>query len=259
MTLRSIPISLVTVIALVGVVVAQPKHTPPKTDKEKIANAMSAAPKAVAQEATIMDMDEKGQMKVLREGKGPFTCLSDNPTTPGNDPMCLDKAGMEWAKAWMGKTQPPAGVGFGYMLMGGSDASNDDPYATKPAPGKKWVGMLGPTLCWFAASGLKGSLLVRGHRNSRDWEARSRSFVAGMGIVYHSGYWVGLFGYEFTGVTSRCSCGRSARPRASSPSGRSRRPASATRPASSSSTPRRSSAWVAGSVGIRHVWERGPP
>jgi hypothetical protein len=53
--------------------------------------------------------------------------------------MCLDKAGMEWAKAWMGKTQPPAGVGFGYMLMGGSDASNDDPYATKPAPGKKWV------------------------------------------------------------------------------------------------------------------------
>jgi hypothetical protein len=139
MTLRSIPISLVTVIALVGVVVAQPKHTPPKTDKEKIANAMSAAPKAVAQEATIMDMDEKGQMKVLREGKGPFTCLSDNPTTPGNDPMCLDKAGMEWAKAWMGKTQPPAGVGFGYMLMGGSDSSNDDPYATKPAPGKKWV------------------------------------------------------------------------------------------------------------------------
>ena len=58
--------------------------------------------------------------------------------TPGNDPMCLDKAGMEWAKAWIGKTPPPAGVGFGYMLMGGSDASNDDPHATKPAAGKKW-------------------------------------------------------------------------------------------------------------------------
>jgi hypothetical protein len=52
--------------------------------------------------------------------------------------MCLDKAGMEWPKAWMGKTQPPPGVGFGYMLMGGSDASNDDPHAMKPAAGKKW-------------------------------------------------------------------------------------------------------------------------
>ena len=116
---RSIPISLVMVVALVGVVMAQPKHTPPKTDKEKIANAMSAAPKTVAQEATIVDMDEKGQMKVLREGKGPFTCMPDNPMSPGNDPMCLDKAGMEWAKAWMGKAAPPAGVGFAYMLMGG--------------------------------------------------------------------------------------------------------------------------------------------
>jgi hypothetical protein len=139
MTARRIPIALVTIVALVGLAAAQPKHAPPKTDKEKIANAMSAAPKAVAQEATIMDMDAQGHLKVLREGKGPFTCLPDNPTTPGNDPMCPDKAGMEWAKAWMGKTTPPAGVGFGYMLMGGSDASNDDPYATKPAPGKKWV------------------------------------------------------------------------------------------------------------------------
>ena len=94
MTPRSLPISLVLVVALVGVVIAQPKHTMPKTDKEKIANAMSAAPKAVAQEATIVDMDEKGQMKVLREGKGPFTCMPDNHMTPGNDPMCLDKAGM---------------------------------------------------------------------------------------------------------------------------------------------------------------------
>jgi hypothetical protein len=139
MMARRVSLALVTVVALAGLAAAQPKHTPPKTDKEKIANAMSAAPKAVAQEATIMDIDEKGGMKVLREGKGPFTCMPDNPMTPGNDPMCLDKAGMEWAHAWMTKAPPPAGAGFGYMLMGGSDASNDDPYATKPAAGKKWV------------------------------------------------------------------------------------------------------------------------
>ena len=139
MSLRYVSISLVAVVALVGLAAAQPKHTPPKTDKEKIANAMSAAPKAVAQDATIVDFDEKGTMKVLREGKGTFTCMPDDPRTPGNDPMCLDKAGMEWAHAWMTKTNPPPGAGFGYMLMGGSDASNDDPYATKPAAGKKWV------------------------------------------------------------------------------------------------------------------------
>ncbi|HVZ20119.1 MAG TPA: hypothetical protein VG871_03605, partial [Vicinamibacterales bacterium] len=27
----------------------------------------------------------------------------------------------------------------GYMLMGGSDASNDDPYASGPAAGHQWV------------------------------------------------------------------------------------------------------------------------
>lgn len=129
----------VIAVALAASAMAQPKHKPPKTDAEMIANAMSAAPKAVASEATIVAMDDKGQMRTLREGKGSFTCMPDNPMTPGNDPMCLDKGGMEWAKAWMGKTAPPPVVGFGYMLMGGSDASNDDPYATKPAPGKKWI------------------------------------------------------------------------------------------------------------------------
>jgi hypothetical protein len=139
MALGKVSIGLLSAVALVGVAAAQPKHTPPKTDKEKIANAMSAAPKAVAQDATVIEVDDKGQTKVLREGKGAFTCMPDNPMSPGNDPMCLDKGGMEWAKAWMAKTPPPPMVGFGYMLMGGSDASNDDPHAMKPAAGKKWV------------------------------------------------------------------------------------------------------------------------
>ena len=41
----------------------------PTQDRQgEIANAMSAAPKAVAQDATIVDIDGKGSMKVLREG-----------------------------------------------------------------------------------------------------------------------------------------------------------------------------------------------
>lgn len=132
---------------------AQPKHTPPKTDQQKIANALSAAPAAVAREAKVVDIDAKGNMRTLREGKGTFTCMPDNRMSPGNDPMCLDPNGMAWAEAWMQKKDPPADkVGFGYMLQGGSDASNEDPYATKPAAGRKWVDT-GPHVMIFNVQG----------------------------------------------------------------------------------------------------------
>jgi hypothetical protein len=64
------------------------------------------------------------------------------------------------------------------------------------------AGIVGPTLCWFAASGLKGSLMVGTSRPKLVGLGAAIAFVAiGIGIVYHSGYWVGLFGYEFTGAT----------------------------------------------------------
>jgi hypothetical protein len=109
---------------------------PPTTDADKIKSAMSAAPVAVSKDATIMDMPS---MKVLRQGTNGWTCLPDGPS-PGVDPMCLDKNGMEWAEAWMNHKDPPKDkLGFGYMLMGGSDASNTDPFATKPNAGDRWV------------------------------------------------------------------------------------------------------------------------
>jgi hypothetical protein len=105
-----------------------------------IKSAMSAAPAAIAQAATIVTMDEKMSMKTLRPGTNGWTCLPDMPTTPGADPMCLDKNGVEWVHAWMARKNPPADkMGFGYMLVGGSDASNTDPFATKPAAGGRWV------------------------------------------------------------------------------------------------------------------------
>lgn len=40
----------------------------------------------------------------------------------------------------MSHKEPASGkVGFMYMLSGGTDASNTDPYATKPAAGNHWV------------------------------------------------------------------------------------------------------------------------
>jgi hypothetical protein len=113
---------------------------PPTTDAGMIASAMAAAPEAIARNATIVAMDEAMNMRTLREGTNGWTCLPDMAQTPGTDPMCLDQGGMAWAGAWMAHTDPPADtMGFGYMLMGGSDASNTDPFATEPAPGDRWV------------------------------------------------------------------------------------------------------------------------
>jgi hypothetical protein len=110
--------------------------TPPSSDAEKIASARSAAPAAVSDDATVMDMTT---MKVLKQGTNGWTCLPDGPS-PGVDPMCLDKNGLEWASAWMNHKDPPKDkMAVGYMLMGGSDASNTDPFADKPAGGGQWV------------------------------------------------------------------------------------------------------------------------
>jgi hypothetical protein len=110
------------------------------SDEEIIASAEKAAPAAVAENATVIAMDEQMNMRTVRQGSNGFTCMADNPQSPGTDPMCLDKGGMEWAGAWMSKTEPPKGVvGLGYMLAGGSDASNTDPHATEPPQAGKWV------------------------------------------------------------------------------------------------------------------------
>jgi hypothetical protein len=151
---KYLPIGLIAAVALTGTYVsarllppdqgakpAPPQAAgpvkPPANDADKIKSAMSAAPAAVSANATIMDMTT---MKPLRKGTNGWTCLPDLPHSPGADPMCLDQNGLEWVNALMSKKDPPKGkMGFGYMLMGGSDASNTDPHATQPPPGGKWI------------------------------------------------------------------------------------------------------------------------
>ena len=115
-------------------------HAPSAADKKMIQSAMQAAPKKVSAAATIVAINADGTMRTLREGTNGFTCMPDNPATPGPDPMCMDKAAMEWAGAWMGHKTPASGkIGLMYMLSGGTDASNTDPYATKPSAENHWI------------------------------------------------------------------------------------------------------------------------
>lgn len=107
---------------------------------DPVASAMAAAPAAISDKATVIQAQADGSMTTLREGSNGWTCMPDSPTTPGPDPMCMDANALKWAQAWMGKKDPPANtVGVMYMLEGGTDASNTDPYATGPTEGNDWI------------------------------------------------------------------------------------------------------------------------
>jgi len=108
--------------------------------KDPIASAEAAAPASISSKATIVSFDAKGVMTTLRKGTNGWTCMPDAPDTPGPDPMCYDANAGKWAEAWIGHKPPPAGaVGVMYMLEGGTDASNIDPYATKPTSSNAWI------------------------------------------------------------------------------------------------------------------------
>jgi hypothetical protein len=107
---------------------------------DPVESAMAAAPASVSRDAAIVQAQPDGKMKTLREGHNGWTCMPDSPTTPGPDPMCMDKNAGAWAAAWMGKKTPAADTpGVMYMLAGGTDASNTDPYAEAPTKGGDWI------------------------------------------------------------------------------------------------------------------------
>ena len=137
-----------TMLLAIGGLQAADKKAP--TDAELIGSAMRAAPASVAKNATIVVPGADGTMRTLRKGTNAFTCMPDNPATPGPDPMCADKNAWAWLGAYMAHKPPPSGTGLAYMLQGGVDASNTDPFAAKPAAGQHWI-HTGPHLMVFGA------------------------------------------------------------------------------------------------------------
>jgi hypothetical protein len=119
---------------------ATASSTDAKKSNDPIASAESAAPASIAHDAAVITADASGKMSTLRQGKNGWTCMPDAPATPGPDPMCFDVNAAKWVAAWVAHKPPPAGaVGVMYMLEGGTDASNTDPFATKPTAENNWV------------------------------------------------------------------------------------------------------------------------
>ena len=119
---------------------AETKTSAAVTPGDPISSAESAAPGSIAHNASVMTVDAKGAMTSLRKGSNGWTCMPDAPDTPGTDPMCFDANAGKWVQAWIAHKPPPAGtVGLMYMLEGGTDASNTDPYAKQPTANNDWI------------------------------------------------------------------------------------------------------------------------
>lgn len=117
-----------------------PDNKAPTSASDPVSSAESAAPAAIAHDASVVTIDDKGNMTTVRQGKNGWVCMPDSPATPGPDPMCMDPNAAKWADAWIHHKPPPEGTtGVMYMLEGGTDASNTDPYATKPTAENDWV------------------------------------------------------------------------------------------------------------------------
>jgi hypothetical protein len=110
----------------------------------KIADAMSAGPASVAENATIVDYPdaETGEMTVLREGTNGWVCLASSPraVTAGlQDSSCNDEVWQGWIEAFMaGETPIIDRIGFSYMLAGDAGSGNRDPFATGPEDDPTW-------------------------------------------------------------------------------------------------------------------------
>ena len=67
-----------------------------ETSASKIARALSAGPANVTDEATVAEVDARGNLQILRKGTNDFTCMPGNPNVVGQPPVCEDKIAMQW-------------------------------------------------------------------------------------------------------------------------------------------------------------------
>ncbi len=134
--------------------------------QDVIGSAMSAAPASISAKATIQDWEGNE----LRSGTNGWTCLSDRPDTPGNDPWCVTGAWLNFLEAYVNKAEPTyTDIGFAYMLQGDTPVSNRDPYATEPTGPEDWVTDLGPHLMMLAPDRRMLEGISTDHLNGGPW------------------------------------------------------------------------------------------
>jgi hypothetical protein len=124
-------------VLLLGVLVggAEAQKKTQSAEAQYIAQALSAAPKAVAKNAAVVRMESDGKMTKLRDGNNGFTCL-----VLMGEKMCADANSLEFFDAVMKHQTPSDKLGLVYMLSGhDAGASNTDPFATGKTADNHWV------------------------------------------------------------------------------------------------------------------------
>ena len=113
---------------------AQTKTENPKAESKatKVARAISAAPANIARAAKVVDLDDKGNEIVLRDGSNGFTCYPGHLGMVGGQPYCANEAAVQWERDFAAHKPKPTNTepGIEYMLQGGTDWSGSDPSAT---------------------------------------------------------------------------------------------------------------------------------
>ena len=113
---------IVAFLMLTAVTCAQtPASHPVKSDAEKIASAMQAGPKFVAQNATVLDWPSSpgGEFRVLRAGTNGWTCLPGRLGAAHDEPGCFDQVFLQFMKDSMaGRTPNVQSAGISYMYRG---------------------------------------------------------------------------------------------------------------------------------------------
>src|ERR1700688_3972113 len=96
------------------------------SDEWKIANALSAAPATISEDASVVDWPanhDMSQGRVLRQGNNGWTCMPDVPKRPQHDPMCVDRTMMQWIMATLGRKEAEhRSSGAGLHADGGGEA-----------------------------------------------------------------------------------------------------------------------------------------
>ena len=103
---------------------------------EKIRRAMLAGPACISSEATVAEMDQHGQLTVLRAGTNDWVCVPGDQNIIGAVDMCLDPMGLVWMQDLMARKPKPTNTSPGliYMLNGATQHSYTDPFdTTSPA------------------------------------------------------------------------------------------------------------------------------
>jgi hypothetical protein len=114
-------VALLVLISAVVTCAQTPASSKSKTDAEKIASALSAGPKFVTENATVLDYPTSpgGEFRVLRSGANEWTCLPGAPGGAHDEPGCFDQVFLQFIKdSIAGRTPNVQSLGISYMYGG---------------------------------------------------------------------------------------------------------------------------------------------